>query len=98
MVDYWLWIAYEPKINSCLLIQLFRERTIFGCYQFSLVLEMDMETSLLFILIVLFWYNDACKWLRLKHIVYGIELKNIMERFIRRIKDGTECFDDHIHV
>jgi transposase-like protein len=36
------------------------------------------------------WYIDACKWLRLKHIVYGIELKNIMERFIQQIKDRTE--------
>src|ERR671918_3189596 len=41
------------------------------------------------------WYVDACKWLRLKHIVYGTELKNIMERFIQQIKDRTECFDDH---
>jgi hypothetical protein len=28
------------------------------------------------------WYNDACRWLRLKHTIYGTELKNIMERFI----------------
>ncbi|HET7389732.1 MAG TPA: hypothetical protein VFJ51_02830 [Nitrososphaeraceae archaeon] len=29
------------------------------------------------------WYSDdACKWLRLKHIIYGTQLKNIMERFI----------------
>jgi transposase-like protein len=41
------------------------------------------------------WYNDACRWLRLKHTVYGTELKNIMERFIQQIKDRTECFDDH---
>jgi transposase-like protein len=33
------------------------------------------------------WYNDACKWLRLKHHVYGTELKNVMERFIQKIKD-----------
>jgi hypothetical protein len=44
----------------------------------------------------LLWYNDACKWwLRLKHIIYGTELKNIIERFIQQIKDRTECFDDH---
>jgi putative transposase len=42
------------------------------------------------------WYNkDACKWLRLKHKVYGTELKNLMERFIQHIKDRTECFDDN---
>ena len=36
------------------------------------------------------WYNDACKWLRLKHHVYGAELKNVMERFIQKIKDRTQ--------
>jgi hypothetical protein len=44
------------------------------------------------------WYTDkdACKWLRLKHQVYSTDLKNIMERFIQKIKDRTECFiDDH---
>jgi hypothetical protein len=41
------------------------------------------------------WYSDACKWLRLKHFVYKIEMKNLMERFIQQVKDRTECFDDH---
>ena len=36
------------------------------------------------------WYMDACKWLRLKHQVYATELKNIMERFIQKIKDRTQ--------
>ena len=40
------------------------------------------------------WYNDdACKWLRLKHHVYHVystELKNVMERFIHKIKDRTQ--------
>ena len=35
--------------------------------------------------------------IRLKHQVYSTELKNVMERFIQKIKeDRTECFiDDH---
>ena len=32
--DYWLWIAYEPNLNICLMMHLSRERTIFVCYQF----------------------------------------------------------------
>jgi transposase-like protein len=34
--DYWLWIAYEPNVNKCLMICIYisRERTIFICYQF----------------------------------------------------------------
>jgi hypothetical protein len=45
------------------------------------------------------WYKDedACKWLRLKHQVYSTQLKNVIERFIQKIKeDRTESFiDDH---
>ena len=32
--DYWLWIAYEPNMDLCLMMHLSRERTIFVCYQF----------------------------------------------------------------
>lgn len=92
--NYWLWIAYEPKINSCLLFHLSRERTIFVCYQFFKHLRNRYGNKPI-CTDGAFWYNDACKWLRLKYIVYGTELKNIMERFIQQIKDRTECFDDH---
>ena len=32
--DYWLWIAYEPNLNTCLMMHLSRERTILVCYHF----------------------------------------------------------------
>ncbi len=42
------------------------------------------------------YYNQACRWLRIKHIVYSQEDKNIMERSIQYIKYRTkECFDDN---
>ena len=45
------------------------------------------------------WYKAAGKWLRLKHQAYSTELKNVMERFIQKIKeDRTECFDITFHV
>ena len=31
---YWLWIAYEPNIRSCLMLHISKERTIFVCCQF----------------------------------------------------------------
>jgi transposase-like protein len=36
--DYWLWIAYEPNLNTCLMmihISLSQEKELFSfCYQF----------------------------------------------------------------
>ena len=92
--DYWLWVAYEPNLDACLMMHLSRERTIFVCYQFFKQLRYRYGRKLIFTDGAL-WYNDACKWLRLQHQVYGTELKNLMERFIQYIKDRTECFDDH---
>jgi putative transposase len=92
--NYWLWIAYEPNLNVCLMMHLSRERTIFVCYQFFKQLRNRYGRKPI-LTDGASWYNDACKWLRLPHQVYGTELKNLMERFIQQIKDRTECFDDH---
>jgi putative transposase len=92
--EYWLWVAYEPNLNACLMMHLSRERTIIVCYQFFKQLRKKFGRKPIYADGAR-WYSDACKWLRLKHIVYGTELKNLMERFIQQIKDRTECFDDH---
>jgi len=93
--NYWLWIAYEPTLNSCLMMHLSRERTIFVCYQFFKQLRDRFGRRKPIFTDGAQWYNDACGWLRLDHRVYGTELKNVMERFIQHIKDRTECFDDY---
>ena len=93
--DYWLWIAYEPNLKSCLMMHLSRERTIFVCYQFFRQLRNRYGSTKPIFTDGARWYNDACKWLGLKHEVYGNRLKNLIERFVQQIKDRTECFDDH---
>jgi putative transposase len=92
--NYWLWIAYEPNLNSCLMMHLSKERTIFVCYRFFKLLRNRYGNKRIYTDGAL-WYNNACRWLRLRHLVYEIGMKNIMERFIQQIKDRTECFDDH---
>jgi putative transposase len=92
--NYWLWIAYEPNLNVCLMMHLSKERTIFVCYRFFKQLRNRYGRKPIFT-DGAHWYNDACRWLRLEHHVYGTKLKNLMERFIQHVKDRTECFDDH---
>ncbi len=42
------------------------------------------------------YYDQACRWLRIRDDVYDQEDKNVMERAIQYIKDKTkECFDDN---
>lgn len=93
-LEYWLWIAYEPNLPVCLMMHLSRERTILVCYQFFKQLRNRYGRKHIFT-DGAYWYNTVCRWLRLPHRICGTELKNMMERFIRHIKDRTECFDDH---
>ena len=91
-----MWIAYdEPNIHACLLFHLSRERTIFVCYQFFRQIRSRYGSKVIYTDGAHWYKAAACKWLRLKHIIYGTELKNIIERFIQQIKDRTECSDDH---
>jgi putative transposase len=78
----------------CLLFHISRERTIFVCYQFFRQIRTRFGNKPIFT-DGAHWYNDACRWLRLTHVIYGTELKNIVERFIQPIKDRTECFNDN---
>src|SRR5437762_13823446 len=76
------------------MMHLSRERTMLVCYRFFKQLKDRYGRKPIFT-DGAYWYNTACRWLRLSHQMYGAELKNIMERFIQYIKDRTECFDDH---
>jgi transposase-like protein len=83
--DYWLWIDYEPNLKACLMLHLSRERTIFICYQFFKQLRDRYGSRKIIYTDGARWYNYACKWLRLKHLVYNSELKNLMEkRFVQQ--------------
>ena len=85
--NYWLWLAYEPNLHVCLLFHISRERTIFVCYQFFKQIRTKFGSKSIYT-DGAYWYNDeAFKWLRLRHIIYGTQLKNIMERFIQQFYD-----------
>lgn len=95
--NYWLWIAYdddEPNIyiHSCLLFHIYlkRKNDFFVCYQFfkQIRTKFGRRKKPIYTDDGAYWYNDMiciCKWwLKLKHIIYGTELKNIIiERFIQ---------------
>lgn len=91
--EYWLWIAYEPSLDRCLMMRLSVERTLMICYIF--LKDVTKRYGRKPILTdEARWYDEACRWLRLPHHNYPVQEKNLIERFIQKIKDRTECFDD----
>ncbi len=85
---------YEPYIKKYILMYISKDRTVLTCYNFIKKLK-----KLYGIKYTIYtddhYYNQACRWLRIRHDVYDQEDKNIMERSIQYIKDRTECFDDN---
>jgi transposase-like protein len=61
-VDYWLWIAYEPGLNKCIMMHVSRERTLLACYQFFKQLRSRYGRKPI-VTDGAQWYNDACKWI-----------------------------------
>jgi putative transposase len=76
-----------------------KERTLLVCYNFIKRLKRLYGSKYTIYAdgasYYYYYYNQACRWLRIKHIVYDDNCKNIMERAIQYIKDRTECFDDY---
>jgi transposase-like protein len=63
------------------MMHLLKERTIFVCYQFFRQLRNRYGSrKAIYTDGARRWYNDACKWLRLKHYVYDDDTgpKNLM--------------------
>jgi transposase-like protein len=67
---YWLWIAYEPYTKKYLLMNISKER-LKKLYGSKYIIYTDGAH----------YYNQACKWLSIKHIVYDDNCKNIMESY-----------------
>lgn len=91
--EYWLWIAYEPSLDRCLMMRLSVERTLMICYLFLKDVRKRYGRKPI-LTDEAGWYDEACRWLRLPHANYPVEEKNLIERFIQKVKDRTECFDD----
>ena len=58
--DYWLWVAYKYNLNTCLMMRLSRERTIFVCYHFFKQLRNRFGRKSIFTDDGARWYNEAC--------------------------------------
>jgi transposase-like protein len=87
---YWLWIAYEPYTKKYLLMNISKDKTVFICYNFIKRLKKLYGSKYtIYTDGASYYYNQACKWLRIKHIVYDNDNgKNIMERAIQYINKG----------
>jgi len=86
---YWLWVAYEPYIKKYLLMNISKERTVLTCYNLIKELKKLYGSKYTIYTDGAYYYNQAYRLLRIKHVVYNQEDKNVMERAVQYIKDRT---------
>ena len=62
---YWLWIAYEPYINKYLLMDISKDRNTLRCYYFIKRLRRLYGSKYKVYTDGAYYYNQACRWLRI---------------------------------
>ena len=77
-----VWIAYDPPIKAVLGFHVSREPNSVDAYLFLLRLVITYGKRPVYTDGAM-WYNDACRWLGLYHVVYGFDSdKAIIERIM----------------
>ena len=66
-----------------------KDRTVLTCYNFIEKLRRLYGSKYTVYTDGAYYYDQACRWLRIKHLVYDNKDKNMMERAIQYIKDRT---------
>jgi transposase-like protein len=72
---------YEPYTKKYLLMNISKERTLLVCYNFIKRLKRLYGSKYTIYKDGAHYYNQAYKWLRIKHIVYDDNGKNIMDSY-----------------
>jgi hypothetical protein len=70
------------------------EKTVFICYNFIKELKRLYNSKYTIYTDGASYYNQSCKWLRIKHIVYNDNCKNIMKGY-STLKIELGAFDDY---
>ncbi len=91
--EAWVWVAFEPAHRQFLGFRVSYGRNTLDAYLFIRHLRSRYGRKPVWTDEGA-WYPEACRWARMEHHVYPIEVKNFMERLNQTFKDRVECFDD----
>jgi putative transposase len=91
-----LFVAFEPNLRRIVYMRLFEAANILTALSFMKRVKALYRSMMKVLTDGAQYYRTACKFLNLDHDVYGLRLRNLMERIIQYVKDRTEDFDDYI--
>jgi putative transposase len=89
----WIWVAFEPDLRAMLDFHVSWRGNSIDAYLFIGRLvrrygRVPIYTD------GAGWCADACRWAGAERAVHDRPLRNLMERVVQYLKEGTEAFDD----
>jgi transposase-like protein len=91
-----LLVAFEPILRRIVYMSFFEAANIFAALTFMKRVKALYRSRMKILTDGAQYYRTACKFLNLEHDVYGLRLRNLMERIVQYVKDRTRDFDDYI--
>jgi len=93
----WIWVAFEPDLHAMLDFHVSWRGNSIDAYLFIRRL-VRRYGGVPICTDGAGWCADACRWAGAERAVHDRPLRNLMERMVQYLKDGTEAFDDPFPV
>jgi transposase-like protein len=91
-----LYIAFEPYLRKIIYMMTFDVANTLTSLIFIKRVRAICGSKIIILTDGAPYYRASCRILNLRHGVYSIEVRNLMERIIEYVKDRTKLFDNYI--
>ena len=91
-----LYIAFEPYLRKIIYMMTFDVANTLTSLIFIKRVRAICGSKIIILTDGAPYYRASCRILNLRHGVYSIEVRNLMERIIQYVKDRTKLFDNYI--
>jgi transposase-like protein len=91
-----LYIAFKPYLRRIVCMMTFDVANILTSIIFIKRVKAICGSNIIILTDGAPYYRASCRILNLRHGVYSLEVRNLMERIIEYVKDRTRLFDNYI--
>jgi transposase-like protein len=91
-----LYIAFEPYLRRIVCMMTFDAANILTSMMFIKRVRTICGSNIIILTDGAPYYKASCRILNLRHGLYSLEVRNLMERIIEYVKDRTKLFDNYI--
>ena len=91
-----LYVAFEPHLRRIVYMRFFDAANMLTALIFIKKIRAIYGSRMVVLTDGAQYYRAACRMLNLRHYVYDLRARNLMERIVQYVKDRMGNFDDYI--